>query len=1102
MALYAADIEVRLKNKGELTRLEKQFKKLADVSIQLDKTLKSLGKSNVIRVDTRGALSAINQLETKIKGLSRTVSVNASTSGGGRRSEGGMSGAAMPMMAAAMSSRNSQRHQAPKVDTSEIFDTGQGIIKDYIDGLKQSVKQQESIVESANESVIRSQNKYAQSTKNVTRFQEASTKALDKFMGKAKTALQPLAEGFPQEKKALDSLLQFATSYLRTNNKVNEKIGETNKKLVDRASTHKKIKESYEDTLKGTQVELDQRNKALQVADQEQEMTMKKALMTDREIELNKQINQQKVNGFKSLEQQLRHQEKISRELALGKTPAKSLTTQLERSKDATKRAFQEVVRLRQELNKPINTSPKGLIGGMKSLGKKGMLGSLGKGALGASAMIPGAAPFAIGAAAGGVGKTGGAALAGGAMGVAGAGLIMGGVALAGIANESAKAQAEFKKMKVALEGVTPSYAEYSNALDHVSELSDKYANSQKDTIKNFTKLQASASASGFSVDEVAEAYEGLQAGTIATGGDMEKLNGVMLAASQIFAKGKVAAEEIRGQISERLPGTMALFADSMGISGKALDKLLQEGKVTMEDFLNFTRHLKKVHHETALSMVEDSSNAGQKLSKEWDDLILNIGTITQPVGAALQRMLAGVLEDINDVSEGFIKLLGLTKETKIDNQLTRREKLEEDIKSAQETGKFKFPQGAQDILGNLGTSLKNLGASGSQFSLNPTITQSQILESQDLIGRGGLPGKSMGPGQLKGTDESFNNKLREWKMLTAAEVERAEKMKDTNAVSELGNEIDKAKVAKWKEIEDQLKSQIQYQNDLNEKGQEYADTQKMINDLVNQFGEKREVIEGYVNTLKDLEKQGKSTKAVLNDWLDELEDRLNELKNPMEQFKSLVEAAGDSFQSDFKEMIKGSISVGDAMVNMFNRIADAYLDMVAEMIAAQAKMAMVKFIGNIFGGGIDTMGATPTNTVTSAYGSSTTYYTGGSGTLDYASGGYVDRPTNALIGEAGPEYVLRDDQMQGALARYASGQRGQSVIPGGSYSDQPSGGVGGVTVSYTGPTLNFNGDEYVPKSSVPQIINAAAKQGASAGQAKALSSLKNSRSARSRVGI
>jgi len=1104
LALYAADIEVRLKNKGELTRLEKQFKKLADVSIQLDKTLKSLGKSNVIRVDTRGALSAINQLETKIKGLSRTVSVNASTSGGGRRSEGGMSGMAVPMMAAAMSGGN-RRGKPPS-----IFSKDDDSFQSHIRKLGNEIKLQESIVESYGETASRAQNKHAKAVENLNNHQDKTTKtlrALDQSV--EKSPLTKFTKGFLPA-TAGKNLITFSKAYLRTNSKVAETLQEQNRELVNQVTSEKGLKEISEGNLRNQEKKLQRKQEVTRLTESETEATIRNALMTDHERGLHNDINKAKTKGFEALAQSYRQQEQINEALEAGRTPATKLTNQFEKSKQKIKKNFQEVVRLREELSKPIPQTGmmgiRGMMGsfggGMKSLGKGGMLQSFGKGALGASAMIPGMAPFAIGAGLGGAGKTGGAALAGGAAGIGGAGLLMGGIALAGIAKESAVAQAEFKKMKVALEGVTPSYAEYSNALDHVSELSDKYANSQKDTIKNFTKLQASASASGFSVDEVAEAYEGLQAGTIATGGDMEKLNGVMLAASQIFAKGKVAAEEIRGQISERLPGTMALFAESMGISGKALDKLLQEGKVTMEDFLNFTRHLKKVHGETALSMVEDSSNAGQKLSKEWDDLILNIGTITQPVGAALQRMLAGVLEDINDVSEGFIKLLGLTKETKIDNQLTRREKLEEDIKSAQETGKFKFPQGAQDILGNLGTSLKNLGASGSQFSLNPTITQSQILESQDLIGRGGLPGKSMGPGQLKGTDESFNNKLREWKMLTAAEVERAEKMKDTNAVSELGNEIDKAKVAKWKEIEDQLKSQIQYQNDLNEKGQEYADTQKMINDLVNQFGEKREVIEGYVNTLKDLEKQGKSTKAVLNDWLDELEDRLNELKNPMEQFKSLVEAAGDSFQSDFKEMIKGSISVGDAMVNMFNRIADAYLDMVAEMIAAQAKMAMVKFIGNIFGGGIDTMGATPTNTVTSAYGSSTTYYTGGSGTLDYASGGYVDRPTNALIGEAGPEYVLRDDQMQGALARYASGQRGQSVIPGGSYSDQPSGGVGGVTVAYTGPTLNFNGDEYVPKSSVPQIINAAAKQGASAGQAKALSSLKNSRSARSRVGI
>ena len=1101
MALYAADIEVRIKNKGELTRLEKQFKKLADVSIQLDKTLKSLGKSNVIRVDTRGALSAINLLETKIKGLSRTVSVNATTSGGGR-SGGGMTGAAMPMMAAALSNRRSIPSRSGKID---IFNKGDDVFKNHIKNLTNEIKQQEKVVENYGETASRAWDKHAKAVQNFNDHQDKTTKilrALDQSV--EKSGFNKFAKGFLPA-TAAKNFTTFAKGYLRTNSAIAEQMQDQHMALTDIVAKEKVHKEIAEQNLFTQEDKLQNKKEILRLSDKETENTIRNALMTDAERQKHQDINKHKTKGFEALAQSYRQQEQINEALARGEKPATRLTNQFEKSKKRIKDNFKEVVRLREELNKPINTGPKGLFGGMKSLGRSGMLGSLGKGALGASAMIPGAAPFAIGAAAGGVGKTGGAALAGGAMGVAGAGLIMGGVALAGIANSSAKAQAEFKKMKVALEGVTPSFSEYTNALDHVSELSDKYAQSQGDTIKNFTKLQASASASGFSVDEVAEAYEGLQAGTIATGGDMEKLNGVMLAASQIFAKGKVAAEEIRGQISERLPGTMALFAESMGISGKALDKLLQEGKVTMEDFLNFTRHLKKVHGETALSMVEDSSNAGQKLSKEWNDLILNMGAITQPVGAALQRMLAGVLEQINDVSEKFIKLLGLTKETKIENQLTRRQQLEEQIKSANETGEFKFPQGVQDIFKNLGTALNNLGASGSQFSVNPNITQSQILESRDLIGRGGLPGKSMGPGQLTATEESKFNKLKEWKMLFAAEAELAEKMKDTNAVKETGNELDKAKLAQWKQIEDQLKSQLQYQQDLNQHGREYADTQKMINDLVDQFGGKRDIIEDFVNKIKDAEKAGKSAKAVYEDWLDGINKRLKELENPMYQLTTLVDAASDSFRESFKEMVKGTKSVGDAFVDMFNRIADAYLDMVAETIAAQASKGIGSFLMNL---GLNALGSAVgggggfqySNAPSMGYGYENL---SSPSTIKFSSGGYTDRPTNAVIGDAGPEYVLREDQMAGALARYASGQRGQSVIPvAGSHSGGGIGGGGNVTVSYTGPTLNFNGDEYVPRSSVPEIINAAARQGAKAGEARMMSSLKNNRSARASVGL
>ena len=91
-----------------------------------------------------------------------------------------------------------------------------------------------------------------------------------------------------------------------------------------------------------------------------------------------------------------------------------------------------------------------------------------------------------------------------------------------------------------------------------------------------------------------------------------------------------------------------------------------------------------------------------------------------------------------------------------------------------------------------------------------------------------------------------------------------------------------------------------------------------------------------------------------------------------------------------------------------------------------------------------------------------------------------------SLMGEAGPEAIL-------PLQRGRGGRLGVVM----------QGGGGGTTnVNYTGPTLNFNGDEYVPRSAVGGIINAASKRGASMGETRAMRSLQNNRSARGRLGM
>ena len=124
-------------------------------------------------------------------------------------------------------------------------------------------------------------------------------------------------------------------------------------------------------------------------------------------------------------------------------------------------------------------------------------------------------------------------------------------------------------------------------------------------------------------------------------------------------------------------------------------------------------------------------------------------------------------------------------------------------------------------------------------------------------------------------------------------------------------------------------------------------------------------------------------------------------------------------------------------------------------------------------------------------------------GIRPFASGGMVTRPTMGLIGEAGEdEYVIPASKMAQSMQRYSAGARGQSVIPGTGASS--SGGASGssTTVNYSGPILNFNSEEFVPKSAVGQIINSAASKGAAAGEARTMSTLRNSRGARSRIGM
>ena len=118
------------------------------------------------------------------------------------------------------------------------------------------------------------------------------------------------------------------------------------------------------------------------------------------------------------------------------------------------------------------------------------------------------------------------------------------------------------------------------------------------------------------------------------------------------------------------------------------------------------------------------------------------------------------------------------------------------------------------------------------------------------------------------------------------------------------------------------------------------------------------------------------------------------------------------------------------------------------------------------------------------------------------AEGGYVTGPTNAVIGEGGSnEYVIPENKMGSAMAKWSAGARGDAVVNGA----DPTGGNEGAALADQPPQINisggimqFGGDNYIRQDQLPGIISQASKQG----EARTLRRLRQSQSTRQKVGI
>ena len=302
---------------------------------------------------------------------------------------------------------------------------------------------------------------------------------------------------------------------------------------------------------------------------------------------------------------------------------------------------------------------------------------------LGAAAtQIPGLGGVATGA-------LGGAAVGGKAGALVGG--LVGGItdatrALVGFSVESGKFFNKLQLSRKALANTVSTTEEYKQALAGIRGIATDFGGGIDNITSSYTKLNAAARSSGFTVEEVTETYRGLAAANTALGGNSERLQGILLATQQVFSKGKVQAEELRGQIGERLAGAFSKFAKSAGLSTSQLDKALEKGEVSLKDFQRFAKSLLEEYEEDAKKLYQEPENAAQRLDDAMKDLKAAMGPIVQDLmvmfinlANTIVTQLTRALNAINNARlQGQKAVVAARKEDLRDRALSIQEAREE----------------------------------------------------------------------------------------------------------------------------------------------------------------------------------------------------------------------------------------------------------------------------------------------------------------------------------------------------------------------------------------------------------------------------------------
>jgi tape measure domain-containing protein len=204
-------------------------------------------------------------------------------------------------------------------------------------------------------------------------------------------------------------------------------------------------------------------------------------------------------------------------------------------------------------------------------------------------------------------------------------------------------------------EKIIPNTEDLARANEFLSRMSENYGLQISDLREQYLKYTASASASTLALEDQELVFESVAKASSVLGLSTETQGRAFTALQQIMSKGKVSAEELKGQLGDALPGAVTIMAKALGVGVGELSKMLEQGEVLADEALpKFARELQKAYNVENVDKIENITSAQNRFKNA-------ITEVATELSGSLNNAITGFFNILTKIAGGalaFVKIL------------------------------------------------------------------------------------------------------------------------------------------------------------------------------------------------------------------------------------------------------------------------------------------------------------------------------------------------------------------------------------------------------------------------------------------------------------